>query len=181
MSTRLLITLLAALASTSVAAQDVRAPSAAQATNFGVLLGDASGLQQEVERDAARSAGAATVFGNRLAASARRDLHDACRAVVASEDDSRAQRRLQDLLARYRDADPDAVLRFCLDPAYTALRNEVAASVQALERMRASGRDSQASLDLQNTLQRQRRMFTTLSNVMKTRHDTAKNSIGNVR
>ena len=197
MNTKLSITVLVGLASTSIAAQSVRPPSAerqtpktdfgsvlregAQATNFGVLLGDARALQQEVERDAARAAGAARAFGNRLAAAERRDLESACRAVVASEEDAQAQRQLQELLARHPDADPDAVLRFCLDPAYAELRSEVAATVRTLDRMRASGSDMQAHLDLQNTLQQQQRKFTTLSNVMKTRHDTAKNSIGNVR
>ena len=36
-------------------------------------------------------------------------------------------------------------------------------------------------LALQEKMQNENRQFTTLSNVMKTKHDTAKNSISNVR
>lgn len=36
-------------------------------------------------------------------------------------------------------------------------------------------------LKLQNDMQQENRQFTTLSNVMKTKHDTAKNAINNVR
>ena len=36
-------------------------------------------------------------------------------------------------------------------------------------------------LTLQNNMQQENQKFSTLSNVMKVRHDTAKNSISNVR
>lgn len=36
-------------------------------------------------------------------------------------------------------------------------------------------------LQVQMTMQRENTMFTSLSNVLKTKHDTAKNSIGNIR
>jgi hypothetical protein len=36
-------------------------------------------------------------------------------------------------------------------------------------------------LSLQQNMQADNRQFTTLSNIMKTKHDTAKNSINNVR
>jgi hypothetical protein len=36
-------------------------------------------------------------------------------------------------------------------------------------------------LQLQETMQNENRKFTMLSNIMKTKHDTAKNSIGNIR
>jgi hypothetical protein len=45
----------------------------------------------------------------------------------------------------------------------------------------SAGGDAQANIDLQNTLQKQQQTFQTISNVMKTKHDTAKNSISNVR
>jgi hypothetical protein len=36
-------------------------------------------------------------------------------------------------------------------------------------------------LKLQMQMQRENRVFTSVSNILKTRHDTAKSSIGNVR
>lgn len=195
MRTRLLITALAALASASIPAQNVSAPAAprqtpktdfgsvmregAQATNFGVLLGEASALQQAVDGDAARSAAAAQAFGTRLAGAERRELQGACAGLVANEDDARAKQRLTALLARYKNTAPETVLRFCLDNQYGQLRSDVAASVRAVER--AARGEAQANVDLQNALQQQQRAYTTLSNVMKMRHDVAKNAINNVR
>ena len=36
-------------------------------------------------------------------------------------------------------------------------------------------------LQLQTSMQRENRSYTSVSNIMKTRHDTVKNSIGNIR
>lgn len=94
---------------------------------------------------------------------------------------TRAQRRLQSLLARYEATDSQTVLRFCLDRSYARLRNEIAVSVSALDRIKASGAEAEANIELQSSLQRQQQTLTTLRNIMKTRHDTAKNAISNVR
>lgn len=40
---------------------------------------------------------------------------------------------------------------------------------------------NQQYMALQNQMQRESRQFTTISNIMKTKHDTAKNAIANVR
>ena len=39
----------------------------------------------------------------------------------------------------------------------------------------------QQMIDVQVQMQRENQMFTSISNVLKTRHETAKNSISNVR
>ena len=44
-----------------------------------------------------------------------------------------------------------------------------------------SDRTNPQYLALQNEVQKESRQFTTLSNVMKTKHDTAKNAIQNIR
>lgn len=153
----------------------------AQATSFSILLDDARALQQAIDRDATRSAAAAQTFGERIEQSDRHALQHACAALVTNERDEQAQRRLQEVLARHRDTDSDAVLRLCLDPHYRQLQSDVAAIVQALERKRASDGQAESDPALSAALQRQQSVFTTLGNVMKTRHDTAKNSISNVR
>ncbi len=50
------------------------------------------------------------------------------------------------------------------------------AKLQTLERSSNS-----ALLKIQMRMQNENRLFTSISNVLKTRHDTAKNSIGNIR
>jgi hypothetical protein len=151
------------------------------APDFSVLLGGTSDLRESVAADAAKNARAAQAFGDTLGAGERRDLQSACTALVANERAARAQQRLQALLARYQDNDPQAVLRFCLDPAYRQLQSELEASSQALRRSGAANVDDRSSAALETTLEQQRRRYTAISNIMKTRHDTAKNSIGNVR
>lgn len=175
-------------AATSVAGPQRQTPK----TDFGSIVGsgaakgstvhaDATALRQQVEDEASQFADAARIFGSRLTAAERRDLQGACESVVASENNARSQQRLQSLLARYEATDPQTVLRFCLDTSYTRLRNEIAANVTALERTSASDVNAQANIELQDNLQRQQQTLTTLSNIMKTRHDTAKNAISNVR
>jgi hypothetical protein len=167
LKTTLAAGLVAALVSTSAFAPD-----------FSVLLGGTAELQQRVEAEAAQSARAAQAFGSSLSAGDRRGLQGTCTALVANANDATAQRRLQEYLSRYKDDNPQAVLRFCLDPSYRQLQSGLQASVESL---RAGRSGEQASAALEETIERQRRTFTTISNIMKTRHDTAKNSIGNVR
>jgi hypothetical protein len=164
--------LVAALVSTSAFAPD-----------FSVLLGGTTELQQRVDLEAAQSARAAQAFGSSLGAAERRELQASCTALVANENDAGAQRRLQEYLSRYKDNNPEAVLRFCLDPSFRQLSSELQASAQSLRRASGGGSGSTARADttLEDRLQQQQRKYTTLSNIMKTRHDTAKNSIGNVR
>jgi predicted ribosomally synthesized peptide with nif11-like leader len=50
-----------------------------------------------------------------------------------------------------------------------------------LESMSGGQYDAHASLSVQIAMQRENVVFTSISNVLKTRHDTAKNSISNVR
>jgi hypothetical protein len=152
-----------------------------ESANLGTMRANATMLRQEIDNEASQFADSARNFGSRLTAAERRDLQGACESVVASDGDARSQRRLQSLLARYKSTAPETVLRFCLDRSYTRLRNEVAASVTALERTSETGAEAQANVELQNSLQRQQQTLTTLSNIMKTRHDTAKNAISNVR
>jgi hypothetical protein len=185
---QLSIVVLAVLTAMSVSGQTRQTPTTdfgsvlkAGPADFGAMHADATALRQEIEDETTRFADAARIFGSRLTAAERRDLQGACESAVASEGNARTQRRLQSLLARYETTDSEAVLRFCLDPSYARLRNEIAATVSALERMRASGAEAEANIEMQNSLQRQQRTFMTLSNIMKTKHDTAKNSISNVR
>lgn len=52
----------------------------------------------------------------------------------------------------------------------------------ALTRLRAVEKStSTALLKLQSQMQHENRAFTSVSNVLKTRHDTVKNTIGNIR
>jgi hypothetical protein len=187
-SLQLSIVALAALAATSVMGQTRQTPRTdfgsilkARPADLGAIHADATALRQNIEDEATRLADAARIFGSRLTAAERRDLQGACESVVANEGDARTQRRLQSLLTRYEATDPETVLRFCLDPAYARLRTEIAATVSGVERIGASGINAQANIEMQNSLQQQQRLFTTLSNIMKTKHDTAKNAISNVR
>ena len=52
----------------------------------------------------------------------------------------------------------------------------------ALARLRVLGESANSSfLKLQTRMQRENQAFTAVSNVLKTRHDTVKNSIGNIK
>jgi hypothetical protein len=125
----------------------------------------------------------------------------ACAPVMASAQTAapavRAPRLVvsADRLQRAAEQRWDAVL--AADDAFTqALRSAVSAEISA---RRARGEDvsellaEQARLQemqmsfnlqylqLQNQMQNENRQFTMLSNIMKTRHDTVRNSISNVR
>jgi hypothetical protein len=154
--------------------------TSAFAPDFSVLLGGSSNLQQRVEAEAAKSSRAAQAFGNSLSAAEGLELQRACTALVADSSDARAQLRLQQFMSRYKDNNPDAILRFCLDPSYTQLQSELRANAQAIRRASSAG-DPQASVDFEGKLQQQQQTYQAISNVMKTKHDTAKNSINNVR
>lgn len=151
------------------------------APDFSILLGDTDDLRAKVAADAARSARAAQAFGSRLSAVERRELQGSCTALIANDGDPSAQRSLQAQLDRYKDNDPEAVLRFCLDPAYTALQSELEASQRTLRASSADRIDARASASLERSFEEQQRKYTAISNVMKTRHDTVKNAINNVR
>jgi hypothetical protein len=101
--------------------------------------------------------------------------------LVANANDADARRRLQIYLSRYQDNNPEAVLRFCLDPSYRQLQAELEASSQSLERASRGGAAARAGATTEDRLEQQQRMYQSISNVMKTKHDTAKNSISNVR
>lgn len=187
-SLRLSIVVFAALTVTSVWGQARQTPKTdfgsivkTGSADLGTIHADASSLRHEIEDEATRFADAARIFGSRLTAAERRELQRACEQVVASEGDARMQQRLQALLARYEAMESETVLRFCLEPSYARLRAEMAATVSTLERLRASGTETEVNIELQNSLQRQQQTFTTLSNIMKTKHDTAKNAISNIR
>jgi len=151
------------------------------ATNFGVLLGGTSELEQQLEVEAAKSGRAAQAFRASVSPADGRQLQSACATLVASPGDARATAALQQAMARYPNHDAEAIMRFCLEPTIAALRGELQTSRQTLERLNAAGGDAQANIDLQNTLQKQQQTVATISNVMKTKHDTAKNSISNIR
>lgn len=156
--------------------------TSAFAPDFSVLLGGTGQLQRQLEAEAARSARNAQAFGASLSATDRRDLQGTCSALVANPGDTQAQTKLQNFLSRYRDNSPEAVLRFCLDPAIGRLNGDLQASRQGLERMTAErAADDGRNVALENRLQQQQQTFSSISNVMKTRHDTAKNAISNVR
>jgi hypothetical protein len=155
------------------------ASTAALAPDFGVLLGGTTALKQQVDADAARLARPAQTFGAGLGATERRDLQRTCTALVVNENDAAARRQLQAFLARYSGANHEAALRFCLEPSYRQLQRDLETSLAALRR--AKDAKSQTGLTTQDALQRQQRTYQTISNVMKTKHDTVKNSISNVR
>ena len=155
--------------------------TSAFAPDFSVLLGGSTDLQQRVEAEAARSARAAQAFGNSLSAAERRDLQGACTALVANPNDARAQGRLREYLTRYKDNNQEAVLRACLDPAYKQLQSDLEGNSRAIRRASSGSSDEQALIDLESKLQQQNRSYTAISNIMKTKHDTARNAINNVR
>jgi hypothetical protein len=158
-------------------------PSARQTpkTDFGAMLNDTIELEQALEIEAARSARAAQAFGASLTAADRVELEGACTALVGNPNDAAASQRLERMMSRYRDNSAEAITRFCLDPVITKLRDDVQMSRRTLDDLNAGRGSAQANVDLQNTLQKQQQIFTSVSNVLKTRHDTAKNSISNVR
>jgi len=159
----------------------VRRGAQPAATNFGVLLGGTTDLERQLEIEAAKSARGAQAFRRVVSPADGRQLQSACAALVANPGDASATDALRQAMARYSSHDAEAIVRFCLEPTIAALRGGLQASRQALERLNAAGGDAQANVDLQNTLQKQQQAFQTISNVMKTKHDTAKNSISNVR
>lgn len=147
----------------------------------GALLSATIELEDALAIEAARSERGAQAFGASLSAADRRELQGACTALVANPSDAAARRRLELMMSRYRDNNAAVITRYCLEPAITQLRSDLQASQQALERLSAAGGGAQADIDLQNVLQKQQQTFTMISNIMKTKHDTAKNSISNVR
>ena len=154
--------------------------TSAFAPDFSVLLGGTAELQRQLGVEAARSGRAAQAFGASLSAADRRDLQGACSSLVANPNNAQASQKLQHFLSQFHSA--EAVTRFCLDPAIARLQNELHSSRQGLERMTAArAADDGRNVALESTLQRQQRTFSTLSNIMKTKHDTAKNAISNVR
>jgi hypothetical protein len=150
------------------------------ATNFGVLLGGTTELERQLEIEAAKSARGAQAFRAVVSAADGRQLQSACARLAAGAGGASATDVLRQTMVRYASHDAEAIMRFCLEPTIAALRGQLQASRQTLERLSAGG-DAQANVDLQNTLQKQQQAFQTISNVMKTKHDTAKNSISNVR
>jgi len=156
------------------------ASASAFAPDFSVLLGGTGELQRQLEREAAKSARAAQAFGASLSAADRGELQGACTAIADDPNDAAAQGRLASVMSRHRDRSAEAIVRFCLDPVIVKLRDELRASRLELERL-DTGRGAQANAALDGRVQRQRQVFTTISNVMKTKHDTVKNSISNVR
>lgn len=151
------------------------------AANSGGLLDSARELQESIAADAARSAHEAQAFGSTLSAKDRRELQNTCTALVRNERNARAQRQLQEFLSEYKDHDPNAVLRFCLDPAYRQLQTRLQTSMRSIERLNtfSAGDDELFPSDdsqlatVENRLQQENRMYTTISNIMKTRHDTS--------
>ena len=63
----------------------------------------------------------------------------------------------------------------------SAREKRVQALVVKLFRIAQESGESAAILKLQISMQRENQVFTSVSNVLKTRHDTAKNAIGNIR
>lgn len=63
-----------------------------------------------------------------------------------------------------------------------AREKKVQTLVAELTRMAEGSAGTSAKLlKIQMAMQRENQVFTSVSNVLKTRHDTAKNSIGNIR
>ena len=159
----------------------VRSGAQPAATNFGVLLGGTTEAEQQLEIEAAKSARAAQAFRASVSPTDGRQLQSACATLVASPSDARATDSLQQAMARYPNHDAEAIMRFCLEPTLAELRGELQTSRRTLERLNAAGGDAQANVDLQNVLQKQQQRIATINNVMKTKHDTVKNSISNIR
>ena len=159
----------------------VRSGAQPAATNFGVLLGGTTELEQRLEVEAAQPASAAQAFRAFVSPADGRKLQSACAALVANPGDARATAALRETMASYSTHAADGIMRFCLEPTIGELRRELLASRQTLERTAASAGDLPADAEPENLLRRQQQKFQTISNVLKTKHDTAKNSISNVR
>ena len=63
----------------------------------------------------------------------------------------------------------------------SAREKRVQALVARLFRLAQESGETAAILKVQMSMQRENQVFTSVSNVLKTRHDTVKNAIGNIR
>jgi hypothetical protein len=144
------------------------------------LLAGTIELEDQLAVEAAQSAADAGTFGAGLSPAATRQLQGICTTLVANPDDTAAIEALQQALGVYARQNPEAVTRFCLEPAISQLQGELASSRESIGRLDADSQ-AQANIDLQNILQKQQQTLAAISTVLGTKHDTAKNSISNVR
>src|SRR5690606_16093032 len=105
-------------------------------------------------------------------------LQSACSAVVAAPDDVRAERRLRQQLGRYRNADPDALLRLCLDPAYRRLQSDIRTTAVGLERLQTTGVSLRTGEELEQQFEEQRRRFEIIQSVARMLDDAARDGPG---
>jgi hypothetical protein len=108
------------------------------------------------------------------------ELEDALRTLDEADADLD---RLAEIQARFTDA--AIAVGNLLTDALDSI-GEVADATLALVRATEQMQETQMSfnlryLQLQSQMQHENRSFTAISNVMKTKHDTVKNSISNVR
>lgn len=150
-----------------VAAAAAFASAAALGQDFGSLLRAGTELLAEVQAEADRTALAARELGRAMSVPDREALQAACTAVVAAPDDVAAERRLQRLLARYRDSDPEALMRLCLDPAYRRLQSDIRTTTMGLERAQTIGGALRSEAELEERLEEQRRTFETIGAVSR--------------
>lgn len=144
------------------------------------LLAGTAEIERQLAAAAATSAGDAAAFGAGLSRAAATELQAICSSLVANPGDTAAGEALQQALGVHARRSPETVTRFCLEPAIASLRGELESSMQALDRLAADDA-TQANIDLQNVLQKQQQTMAGIAAVLRTKHDTAKNAINNVR
>jgi len=142
------------------------------------LLRASTDLLAAVQAEADRTALAARELGRGMSVRDREALQSACSAVVAAPDDVRAERRLRQQLGRYRNADPDALLRLCLDPAYRRLQSDIRTTAVGLERLQTTGVSLRTGEELEQQFEEQRRRFEIIQSVARMLDDAARDGPG---
>lgn len=167
---RFIVGAAAALASAYTFAQD-----------FGVLLQSSTELLAQVQAEADRTALAARELGRAMSVAEREAMQTACTAVVAAPGDTAAERRLQRLLTRYRDSDPEALMRLCLDPVYRRLQSDIRTTAMGLERAQTIGGALRSEAELEERLKEQQRVFETIGEVSRKMPEAAQSASGRRR
>ena len=108
------------------------------------------------------------------------------KALSALREAEAARVELLESHGRLREASSELAQLFAQQSALVARVVKAGGSASALSNAIEKMQETQMSfnlqyLQLQSQMQNENRSYTTVSNIMKTKHDTAKNSISNIR